>query len=266
MKKHTFLSKVILIAIGISSLHTSYGQDSANIKMPDYKFKLGLEIPVVIGCAAWCAYSATYSYAKGSSSQAQILALNKNSINPLDRWAIYPYNQAIDKFAYYPFYTAVPLPLLFFLAGKNMRKDYLKLTFLYMEALSVTGLLGYSATYFVDQYRPYAYTAGTTMSQKMDQNAKNSFYAGHVEIVAVSTFFIAEVYSTYYPQSKVKWVFFTLAGAASLGMGYLRLDAGMHFPSDILLGLATGALSGTLVPYFHNHRILKNRSRKLIAD
>jgi membrane-associated phospholipid phosphatase len=266
MKKHTFLKKTIFVAIGISCFHISYGQDSTIRKIPVYSFCPAVEIPVGIARAAWCAYSATWSYSKGASSQEQILALNKNNINPLDRGAIYPYNQAVDKFSYYPFYTAIPLPLIFFLTGKNMRKDYIKLTLLYAEALSVTGFLGYSATFFVDRYRPYTYSAQTSMDQKMNQNAKNSFFAGHVEVIAVSTFFIASVYSAYYPESKVKWVFFALAGAASLGMGYLRLDAGMHFPSDILLGLAAGALSGTLIPYFHNHRIIKSHSRKLIAD
>jgi membrane-associated phospholipid phosphatase len=264
MNKRTILSKAILAVVGIFCFHPSYSQDTTFIKeKPVYKFKLAVEIPIVIGCAAWCAYSATYSYAKGSSSQEQILALNKNNINPLDRWAIRPYNLAEDKVAYYPFYAAIPLPLVFFLLGKDTRSDFGKLTFLYMEALAVTGFMGYSATYFVDQYRPYTYSSGTSMSQKLDQNAKNSFYAGHVQIISVSTFFISEVYANYHPESKVKWVFFTLAGVTTAGMGFLRIDAGMHFPSDVLLGAATGALSGILIPYFHNHKIIKNSSRRI---
>jgi len=263
MNKPTLLSKTLLAVIAISCFYSGYGQDTTQIEeKPTYTFKLGWEVPVVIGCAGWCAYSASYSYGKGGSSEAQILALNPNNIDPLDRWAVRPYNMAVDKGAYYPFYAAIPLPLVFFLTGKNMRHDYLKLTFLYAEALAFTGLSGYSATYFVNKYRPYAYSSGTSMSQKMDQNAKNSFYAGHVEIMSVSTFFIAEIYSQYHPQSKVKWLFFTLAGVCTAGMGYLRYDAGMHFPSDILLGSCTGALSGILVPYFHNHRLIKNSSHR----
>ncbi len=147
-----------------------------------------------------------------------------------------------------------------------MRSDFLKLSFLYVEALSTTGLLGYSATYFVDQYRPYAYSPGTSMAQKESQNAKNSFYAGHVEIVAVSSFFLATVYADYHPHSKIKWLGYVLSSAATLGMGYMRLEAGMHFPSDILLGAATGTLSGILIPYFHNHKVVKNNSLKIVVD
>jgi membrane-associated phospholipid phosphatase len=38
----------------------------------------------------------------------------------------------------------------------------------------------------------------------------------------------------------------------------LRIEAGMHFPSDVLMGAGVGTLSGILVPYFHNHRLIKN--------
>src|SRR5438105_12143765 len=100
-------------------------------------------------------------------------------------------------------------------------------------------------------YRPFAYSPLTPMDKRMDQNAKNSFYAGHVEVVATSTFFIAKVYSDYYPESKVKWLFYGVAAAATGTMGYLRYEGGMHFPTDIILGTTMGALTGILIPQFH---------------
>jgi membrane-associated phospholipid phosphatase len=260
-------SNIFKIIIGITSVfccNIIYGQDTLPHKRRVvYTLKPGADIPITIGCAAWSGYALTQIYSKGSSTEAQILSLNKNSIDPLDRWAIFPYNHSMDRMSYYPFYAAIPLPLAFFLTSNAMRSDFLKLSFLYLETLSNIGLVGLSATYFVNQYRPYVYSSGTSMDQKMTQNAKNSFYAGHVEVVAVSTFFISEVYSGYYPESKIKWLFFGLAGLATAGMGYIRIDAGMHFPSDVLLGACTGALSGILVPYFHNHRITKNSNLKL---
>jgi membrane-associated phospholipid phosphatase len=241
--------------------HISYGQDTVlHKKISPYKLKPCVDIPVVTGCAAWAGYMLTQIYTKGPSTTEQILSLDINSINPLDRLATYPYNAKMDKVSYYPFYAAFPLPLAFILTGKHMRNDFLKIGFLYLESLSITGFLGGSATYFVNQYRPYVYTPGTSMDKKVTQNAKNSFYAGHVEVIAVSTFFISEIYAGYYPKSKIKWVFFVLAATATAGMGYMRIDAGMHFPSDVLLGGCTGALSGILVPYFHNHKIIKNNN------
>jgi membrane-associated phospholipid phosphatase len=254
-----YFYKIIICAMCILCHHISYGQDSlANKKRIVYKLKPKVDIPIIAVCGGWAGYMLTQIYSKGPSTTQQILSLNINSIDPLDRLAVYPYNEKMDKMSYYPFYTAFPLPMVLALTGKRMRNDFLKIGFLYLESLSVTGFLGGSATYFVNQYRPYAYTLGTTMGQKMSQNAKNAFYAGHVEVIGVSTFFISEIYAGYYPESKIKWLFFVLAGAATAGMGYVRIDAGMHFPSDVLLGGCAGAASGIMIPYFHNHKILRN--------
>ncbi len=268
-----FSCKIFFVIAFVFCYASSYGvekKDSSNILPFDsiiskkklvYKLRPAADIPITTLGAAWSGYLLlTQIYSKGPSTQQQILSLDINSINPIDRMNINPFTAYLDKTSNYPFYAAIPLPLVFFLTGNDMRSDYPKLTFLYLETMSITGLFGFSATYFVNQYRPYVYTSSTSMEQKENQNAKNSFYAGHVEIVAVSTFFISEVYSGYYPDSKIKWFFFTLAGAATAGMGYVRIRAGMHFISDVILGAGVGASSGILVPYFHNHKLIKNRA------
>jgi membrane-associated phospholipid phosphatase len=271
MKKTKFLSKVFYIIIYIFCYHYAYGidftsGDSTKVltdslddnKRVVYKLNPIADIPIVVLCGSWSGYLlATKISNKTNSTPEQILNLNTNDVNFIDRLGIYPYNSYLDKLSYYPFYAAIPLPLVFFLTGNDMRNDFLKLGFLYLETLSVTGLFGTSATFFVDRYRPYTYTPTTSMDKKISSGSKNSFYAGHVEIVSTSTFFISEVYSSYYPESKIKWLFFGLSGAATAGMGYMRSRAGMHFPSDIFLGAATGTLSGILVPYFQNHKIIK---------
>src|SRR4029077_4605000 len=224
-----------------------------------------IDIPVVAVCGGWSGYLLLEKiYNKTPSTTGQILSLKANNVNSFDRSGMYGYNESMDKYSYYPFYAAFPLPFIFFLTENNMRHDFPKLAFLYLEAMSITGVIGCTATYTVDRYRPYAYDTGTSMAKKVSPNAKNSFMAGHVEVIACSVFFIAETYAVYYPESNAKWVFFTLAGAATAGMGYMRLVGGMHFPSDIILGAVTGGLSGVLVPYFHKHKIIKNTNLSFI--
>jgi membrane-associated phospholipid phosphatase len=151
-----------------------------------------------------------------------------------------------------------------FLVKDDTRHDFWKLTFLYWEALSITGLFGAGAPFFIDRYRPYAYdiTGETSMEQRQVQNAKNSAFSGHVEVIATTTFFIAKVYSDYFPETKL--MAFGLASLATGGMAYLRLTGGMHFPSDIVIGTAIGTLSGILVPHFHKYRLIKNPSMSII--
>ena len=49
-----------------------------------------------------------------------------------------------------------------------------------------------------------------------------------------------------------------LAGAATGATAYMRHAAGQHFPTDILLGITQGTLTGILVPHFHKIKIIKD--------
>ena len=230
---------------------------------PVYKLKPAVDVPLFAINAGWSGYAFTKIYSKDRSSDEQILSLDKNDINGFDRWGVRPHSQAFSKKSNYIFAGAIPLPLLF-LTGKETRKDFLKLTFLYLEAMSVTGFLYTGSVYLTNRYRPYAYSEETPMTWRTRGGAKNSFYAGHVALVATSTFFMAKVYSDYYPDSKMKWVFYSVAGLATGTMAYFRHKGGFHFPSDILLGITQGTLTGILVPHFHKNPLIKNPNVKIM--
>lgn len=221
-----------------------------------YKLKPSVDIPVFAVGAGWSAYAFTKIYSKERSTEEQILSLDVNDINKFDRWAVRPYSENMGNNSNYIFYGSMALPVLF-LTGKETRKDLFKLCFLYLEAMSVTGLLYTGSVYFTNRYRPYAYSDETEMSWRTRGGAKNSFYAGHVALTATSTFFMAKVYSDYHPESKVKWIPYTLASIATGATAYLRHRGGRHFPSDIVIGTALGPLVGILIPHFHKNKLFR---------
>ncbi|HEY0432601.1 MAG TPA: phosphatase PAP2 family protein [Chitinophagaceae bacterium] len=221
-----------------------------------YHLKAAADIPLFAIGAGWSGYAFTQIYNKKHSTEEEILGLNKRNINAFDRWAVRPFSKSLDRTSYYPFFASMPLPVAFLFG--DTRKDFFKLTFMYLEAMSVTGFLYTGSVYLFDRYRPYVYSDQTTMEQRTRGGAKNSFFAGHVALVATSTFFMAKVYADYHPESHAKWVLYTVAGAATATTGYLRYRAGQHFPSDILLGMAQGTATGLLVPQLHKVRLLKN--------
>lgn len=235
-------------------MQSTQAQDTASAgeNTEIYKLKPGIDVPIVLGAGGWSYYALSKIYKKDSSSVNEILSLNKNNINGFDRWAADVYHPNAEIQSDRLFYASMPLPL-FLLFDKKIRKDALKIAFLYTEALSITGTLYTSSTYF-NRYRPSTYNEGLTVEQKRSGNQRNSFFAGHVALVATSTFFTAKVFSDYHPHSKLRWVFYGVAAAATGATGYLRHRAGKHFPSDILLGATIGALSGTLVPQFHKQK------------
>ena len=230
---------------------------NVEIKQQVYKLKPAVDLPVFAVGAGWSAYAFTKIYSKDPSTEEKILSLDVDDINGFDRWAVRPHSETIGNTSDYLFYGSMALPALF-LTGKQTRKDIFKLSFLYLEAMSVTGLFYTGSVYLTNRYRPYAYSDETEMSWRKRGGAKNSFYAGHVALVATSTFFMAKVYADYYPDSKAKWVFYSAAGLATGTMAYLRHRGGFHFPSDILLGIAQGTLTGILVPHFHKNRLIKD--------
>ena len=220
-------------------------------KEPVYRIHRAVDIPIVAIGTGWSLFAFTKIYNKSEPTDEQLQNLNSSNINSFDRSGIYPYSRSLDINSYYPFYASIPLPIILFLSGKDTRHDFYQLTFLYWEAMSITGLLGTTAPYSVDKYRPFTYNDATSLADKKSHQPKNSFYSGHVGLVATSTFFAAKVYADYHPESKIKWVFYGAASVITAGTGYMRLKGGMHFPSDILLGITVGALSGILVPQFH---------------
>jgi hypothetical protein len=244
------------------TLKTSISTRISGAGQPIYKLKPAVDIPLFVADAAWSGYAFTKIYSKDRSSEEKILSLNKKDINGFDRWAVRPHSETMSRNSNYIFIGSIPLPLLF-LTGKETSKDFFKLTFLYLEAMSITGLLYTGSVYLTNRYRPYAYSEETLMSWRTRGGAKNSFYAGHVALVATSTFFMAKVYSDYHPDSKVKWIFYSTAGLATGAIAYFRYRGGFHFPSDILLGITQGTLTGILVPHFHKNPLIKNPHVKI---
>jgi len=269
MKKHfTWITFILLVAMKAIAQDSSTVQpaDTQVVKSPSYaaeqkgrpdgevyKIKKGVDIPVLLVGAGWSGYAFTKIYSKDPSTGEQIENLDRNDISKFNRSAIDHFSQKAKDIGDVFFYGSMPLPLLL-LADREIRKDAGKVGFLFFETMSVTGLLYTGSVYFHDKYRPYAYNPEVPMDYRQRGGAKNSFYAGHVALVASSTFFMAKVYSDYHPNSGFNWVLFTIAAGATGTVAWCRYDAGQHFPTDIIIGAVQGTLTGILVPHWHKNK------------
>ncbi len=227
-----------------------------------YQFKWKVDAPVIAAGTIWSLYAFTKVYDKPSSTIEEIEALDKNDINGFDRWVAGKDDDKADKTSDLLFYGSMPLPALLFI-DKQMRKDALSIGLMYWETFAVTGLLYTGSTYFTNRYRPESYNTDKPSWDRLGGGYKNSFFAGHVALVGTATFFTAKVYDDYHPDSKMKWVFYGGAAAATAYTAYLRLEAGKHFPSDILVGTAVGVASGILMPHWHKRRELKEQAWRI---
>ena len=229
-----------------------------------YKLNLAVDIPLTAVAAGWSLYAFPKIYDKKGITPDELANLRKENINGFDRWAADVYHENAAKQSDIFFYAAMPLPLVL-LIDKEIRKDALKVGFMYLEAMSITGVFYTGSAYVWDRFRPLTYIPqeevrpGSQLEgDRKSGNARNSFLGGHPALVATSSFFVASVYADYHPESKFKYVLYGVAAVATGGTAYLRHRGGKHFPSDLIVGTAVGTLSGLLVPRLHKNKAYVN--------
>jgi PAP2 superfamily len=193
---------------------------------------------------------------KADISNAEILDLNPNILNPLDRWAV---EQNPSQYLMYSKLSDDIEPPIFIILpallglDKKIRKDWLDLLFMYAEGHVITfTFYNYSwlGPTFQNKFRPITYYTSLPMADRTTGNNRNSAYSGHTASVAFTSFFVAKVYCDYHPDaSKVLW--YTAALIPPLAMGYIRVRALAHMPSDCMTGLTVGAIVGIVLPQLH---------------
>ncbi len=190
----------------------------------------------------------------------EIQALDPNVYNGFDRLALH--QNPANRDAFYKA-SDIGLPIIIVSAGvlafdKRMKNDLWRLLFIYYEMHAVTfSIYNFSpfGPAFQNKYRPYVYYDVFPLDQRMGGNNRNSMYSGHVATSAASTFFIVKVYSDYHPEiGNNKYWLYALASVPPLFEGFLRVKALAHFPSDVLMGFAIGAITGVTVPELHRIR------------
>jgi membrane-associated phospholipid phosphatase len=194
---------------------------------------------------------------------AELQTLNRNDLNPIDRWAL---NLDPSKMSYYANVSDITLTGIILLPAldlfdHNIRQDGLDIALMYAETqIIVNNIYLYSpfGPLFQNRYRPAVYydELGTSGARLTAWN-RSSFYSGHVASAAAASFFTVKVYCDYHPEL-IGWNKYLLYGAAAIPPlieGYLRMHALDHFPSDILVGFGVGALCGIFIPELHRVKI-----------
>ena len=131
------------------------------------------------------------------------------------------------------------------------KKQALTIATMYMEtmALSIGGTY-FSKGNFV-RYRPYTYSVDAPLDEKTKLDATRSFFSGHAAVATSSYIFSAKVFSDYNPDSRYRSLVWAGAVSASVATAALRVKGGMHFVSDVSVGLLWGGLVGYFIPEFH---------------
>jgi len=198
---------------------------------------------------------------KSQLSDEELLLANsdqqKGLINQFDKWALKQptANRTLWKKISDDGEIGIFLLPSLLMIDKNIRKDWLRILFMYVEGHTVTfTFYNYSplGPYFQNRYRPVVYYPEMGTDAQKNSNNRNSFYSGHVASCAYSTFFMAKVYCDYHPNiGGLKYLLYLAASVPPLIIGYARIRSLDHFPSDVAVGFGLGAIIGIVVPALH---------------
>ena len=115
----------------------------------------------------------------------------------------------------------------------------------FIEVLSINTSVSHIARYGVQRARPVAYEANPPETRAGEFL---SFYSGHVASVFAGLSAASMTYGYRYGHKVWPWL---VTAGVGLGESALRVAAGRHFYTDVIVGAVLGTAVGTLVPYFH---------------
>lgn len=229
---------------------------SLSAQYSPYRLTVKKDLPVTLGAVGLSAAAQLFQHSVQPLTAGELASLNRLQINRFDRPTSFNWNPRAKKTSDMLALGAIVLPAAL-LAFKPVREDFPEVLTMGVQAISFTyGLTGFAKA-SVRRNRPFTYIDATNDSQlyraQLGQDARFSFFSGHTSLSAASTFFLAKVYSDYYPRSSAKPFVWTGAILVPAFVGFLRVRSGKHFPTDVITGYVVGAAVGILTPHLHKN-------------
>ena len=243
--KHHF----VLVLFLLTTLNLAYSQSP-------YKVTWKKELPYMGIGLATLGTGAYLSSRQPVFTTNDLMTLDATNINNLHRFATSNFSGSSDQLSDV-FLIGSHLTPFLLLAGKESRSNFDQCMTMYGEAAAINLGLTIMAKSIFPRPRPFVFNTSVATDLKVTRNAKASFFSGHTSLTAVNTFFVAKVYSDFYPDSKWKPIIWGTAAAIPAVTGYLRVAAGKHYPTDVIAGYAVGAAVGVLVPHLHRNKKLE---------
>lgn len=189
-------------------------------------------------------------------SSADTAQLDRSQLNVLDRWVAGTYSPAMaltSDVLVLPF-CALPVALtaLDAWSGKQGWSPVLTDGVIFAEAMAFSSGLDLMVRSLQIHPRPLVYGKNVPAKERLKGEASGSFYSGHANAAFLTAVYLSYTYPQRHPEFRGQaWLW---AGSLSMAatIASLRVAAGKHFPSDVLVGAAAGAFFGWVFPYLHS--------------
>jgi membrane-associated phospholipid phosphatase len=244
---------------GFEKVVCSMCKDGIHLEENPYTHDFKSELPFIISGAASLTFGIVMHAADDTHPYTvdELELLDRNDVNAFDRPATYNYNTNAQKASDILRTTVIILPIAF-LANHHTRSDFGSLLIMGLEVGAITYGITTGVKHAVNRTRPLVYNEEVPVDERTTSNSRLSFFSGHTSFTAAFSFYIAKVIHDYHPNLKTgyKIGLWTFSAALPLVTGYLRVEAGRHFSTDVITGYAVGAFVGWLIPELHKNKKL----------
>lgn len=178
------------------------------------------------------------------------------TLSSFDRYAVGRTSKPWQDFSDVALVASLVLPALYLglesiaLPTRTPWADFAKDLLVIAESLALTAGADTVLKFAFRRPRPSRYLAEPPPGPA-SFDAELSLPSGHAAVVAAATTALTTTIFLRHPTSKVRFLALGAGISLSLLTAVARVESGQHFPTDVITGLAVGACSGFLVPYFH---------------
>lgn len=188
---------------------------------------------------------------------AEIATLNRADVNSFDRSATAHWSTTASNLSHVTLTGTIALAGGLALGTKPMRQDLKTVAIMYVETMLLGNGIERTVKAVTQRTRPFVYNPDAPLDEKLERDARQSFFSGHATNAFASAVFASEVFRHYFPNSRLKPVIWVGSLGLATATAVLRYEGGKHYPTDLITGAAFGSLVGWGIPKLHE---VKNRS------
>lgn len=181
--------------------------------------------------------------------------LNRQDLFFFDRWVAGAYSPTAamaSDLVVIPF-CALPTALAAWdgwKEGKGLKPGLVDAV-VFGEALAFSSALDLMVRSLQIHPRPLVYGTEAPQMNRSAGEASGSFYSGHSNAAFLAATYLAYTYPLRHPEFKQKGLLWVGSLAVASGVAGLRVVAGKHFPSDVIVGAAAGSFFGWAFAKMH---------------
>jgi len=214
-----------------------------------YKLETTKETAIIAPAILLNAYGFYRTANMGRLDTLFVNSLSPENINAFDRPATANYNPTHATISDVLLGAAVLSPFAL-LSSDKLTGNRLEAGAVIAESYLVTAAMVGASKVVFQRKRPYAYNPAVHMQVRQGRDAQMSFFSGHTALAFNGAVLTAKMYSDVHGSKNSGFVYGGAVAVAAT-VGYLRVLAGRHFPSDVLVGAVIGTASAVVISEVH---------------